>query len=260
MLPYVEQQALFNAWNFGGDYAYYQGTYDSNFRYGGIYNLTVSATRITAYMCPSDGSNTSLSNIGSTISGVPYLVTSQDYVVNFGNLVMAQPATYNNIPFLGAPFADLDGRLSGASTGTSGQYVFNFSTISDGLTNTLLASETVVGQGKSAGQYNAPYDLRGFSWWGSASTFTGWMTPNSTLPDVLEASSYCIYPYPNNPPCTQPTSTLLRMNAARSRHPGGVNATMADGSVKFFKNSISLNVWRALSSTHGAEIVSADAY
>jgi prepilin-type processing-associated H-X9-DG protein len=50
------------------------------------------------------------------------------------------------------------------------------------------------------------------------------------------------------------------MNAARSRHPGGVNAAMADGSVKFFKNSINLNIWRALSSTHGGEIISSDAY
>jgi prepilin-type N-terminal cleavage/methylation domain-containing protein/prepilin-type processing-associated H-X9-DG protein len=259
MLPYVEQQALFNAWNFGGDYAYYQGTYDSNFRYGGIYNLTVSSTRVTAYMCPSDGNNASLSNIGSTIAGKSFLVTSQNYVVNFGNLHTAQPASYNNVPFLGAPFADIDGRLSGVSTGTSGQYVFNFSTINDGLTNTLLASECIVGTGKGA-QYNASYDLRGFSWWGSASSFTGWMTPNSTLPDVLEASSYCVYPYPNNPPCTQPTTSLPKMNAARSRHPGGVNAAMADGSVKFFKNSISLNIWRALSSTHGGEVISSDAY
>jgi prepilin-type processing-associated H-X9-DG protein len=50
------------------------------------------------------------------------------------------------------------------------------------------------------------------------------------------------------------------MNAARSRHPGGVNATFADGSVKFCKNSINVNIWRALSSTHGAEVISADAY
>jgi prepilin-type N-terminal cleavage/methylation domain-containing protein/prepilin-type processing-associated H-X9-DG protein len=259
MLPYVEQQALFNAWNFGGDYAYYQGTYDSNFRYGGIYNLTVSSTRVNAYMCPSDGNNASLSNIGSTIAGKSFLVTSQNYVVNFGNLHTAQPATYNNVPFLGAPFADIDGRLSGVSTGTSGQYVFNFSTINDGLTNTLLASECIVGTGKG-GPYNASYDLRGFSWWGSAASFVGWLLPNTTLPDVTESSAYCVYPYPNNPPCTQPTSSLPKMNAARSRHPGGVNAAMADGSVKFFKNSINLNIWRALSSTHGGEVISSDAY
>ncbi len=40
----------------------------------------------------------------------------------------------------------------------------------------------------------------------------------------------------------------------------GVNVTMGDGSVKFLKDSISLGVWRALSSTRGGEVISADAY
>jgi prepilin-type N-terminal cleavage/methylation domain-containing protein/prepilin-type processing-associated H-X9-DG protein len=259
MLPQIEQQSLFNAWNFGGDYLYYQGQYDAPLRYGGVANLTVTSTRVNAYMCPSDGNNQSLTGIGSTLSGVLYRITSQNYVVNFGNLHTPQQNSYMNVPFLGAPFSDHDSRLTGVSAGTRGQYVFNFSSINDGLTNTLLASECIVGVG-TGGQYKSSYDLRGFSWWGSAASFVGWLAPNSTLPDVLEASTYCVYPAPNNPPCTQPTTALPKMNAARSQHPGGVNVTMADGSVKFMKNSISLNVWRALSSTKGSEIVSSDAY
>ena len=51
-----------------------------------------------------------------------------------------------------------------------------------------------------------------------------------------------------------------RNTGARSRHPGGVNVAMCDGSVKFMKNSISLNVWRALSTTQGGEVISSDAY
>jgi hypothetical protein len=39
-----------------------------------------------------------------------------------------------------------------------------------------------------------------------------------------------------------------------------VNATMVDGSVKFFKNTISLTVWRALATTKGGEIISADSF
>ena len=34
--------------------------------------------------------------------------------------------------------------------------------------------------------------------------------------------------------------------AARSYHPGGVNFATADGSIKFIKNTISMNTWRAL--------------
>ena len=48
--------------------------------------------------------------------------------------------------------------------------------------------------------------------------------------------------------------------AARSRHAGGVNAAMCDGSVRFFKNSVNLNVWQAVSTTKGGEVVSADSF
>jgi prepilin-type processing-associated H-X9-DG protein len=41
--------------------------------------------------------------------------------------------------------------------------------------------------------------------------------------------------------------------AARSRHPGGVNAVMCDGSVRFFADSIQLSTWAALSSMNGGE-------
>jgi prepilin-type processing-associated H-X9-DG protein len=48
--------------------------------------------------------------------------------------------------------------------------------------------------------------------------------------------------------------------AARSFHSGGANALLADGSVKFFKNSIAVTVWRALSTPNGAEVISADSF
>ena len=35
---------------------------------------------------------------------------------------------------------------------------------------------------------------------------------------------------------------------------------MADGSVKFFKESVNPNVWMALSTRAGGEVVSADSY
>ena len=45
-----------------------------------------------------------------------------------------------------------------------------------------------------------------------------------------------------------------------SRHPGGANFLMADGSVKFLKKSINLATYCALGSRAGGEVVSADAY
>ena len=48
--------------------------------------------------------------------------------------------------------------------------------------------------------------------------------------------------------------------AARSYHPGGANAAMADGSVRFVKNSINLPTWNAIGTRAGSEVISADAY
>ena len=47
---------------------------------------------------------------------------------------------------------------------------------------------------------------------------------------------------------------------ARSYHPGGINAAFGDGSVKFIKNTVNGNTWRALGSVQGGEVISADAY
>jgi prepilin-type processing-associated H-X9-DG protein len=40
---------------------------------------------------------------------------------------------------------------------------------------------------------------------------------------------------------------------ARSFHPGGVNAALGDGSVRFFPDTINVDTWRALATTYGGE-------
>jgi prepilin-type processing-associated H-X9-DG protein len=50
------------------------------------------------------------------------------------------------------------------------------------------------------------------------------------------------------------------MTNATSLHPGGVNVCMGDGSVKFVKNTISRQIWVALGTRDGGEILSADSY
>jgi prepilin-type processing-associated H-X9-DG protein len=44
---------------------------------------------------------------------------------------------------------------------------------------------------------------------------------------------------------------------ARSLHPRGVNAAMADGSVRFVADEIDLAPWQALGSINGGEVVGA---
>jgi prepilin-type processing-associated H-X9-DG protein len=41
--------------------------------------------------------------------------------------------------------------------------------------------------------------------------------------------------------------------AARGYHPGGVNALLMDGSSRFFSNSVSLALWRALGTRQGGK-------
>jgi len=48
--------------------------------------------------------------------------------------------------------------------------------------------------------------------------------------------------------------------ATRSYHPGGSNVAMADGSVRFAKNTVAISVWRALGTRAGGEVISADSY
>ena len=46
---------------------------------------------------------------------------------------------------------------------------------------------------------------------------------------------------------------------ASSYHPGGVNALFLDGTVRFIKESIAYNIWTAIATVAGGEVVSADA-
>src|SRR5262249_46258817 len=154
VLPFVEQESLFKLYvNFGGN----DGTGP---RYGSGPNLAVTRTRLAILTCPSDRPNAPRNGI-----------TNHNDVVNYGNTSLyALPL--NGVPFLGAPFNcyngiptssaghDWDDDAS-ATPGILGRPV-PFAEIVDGLSNTLLVSETVQGQGS---------DLRGFTWWGSVSGF-----------------------------------------------------------------------------------------
>ncbi len=66
-----------------------------------------------------------------------------------------------------------------------------------------------------------------------ASTFSTYLRPNDPTPDMH--------------------SMGIGFFAARSGHPGGVHAAMADGSVHFIADEISLEAWRAFGTRSGGE-------
>jgi prepilin-type processing-associated H-X9-DG protein len=128
--------------------------------------------------------------------------------------------------------------------------------ISDGTSNTMMASEIRIGPDSGTKS-----DSRGDVWSVTKCgyMFTAATTPNSPLPDQLDGTSGC----PNalvDPRCYAASGAQREYNAARSYHPGGVNVLFTDGSVRFIKNSVNLTVWRPLSTKDGGEVISADAY
>ncbi len=240
-LPFLEGTNTFNSFNFVEGPTPAFGKANNIFRYGGVGNRTVSANRIASYTCPSDTPDANMN------------VLSYNYAVNFGTTANNQVDDLNGVKFLGAPFSDMV-KGTGSSTGNKGG-AYGFRDFTDGSSNILMASEVVIGQDIGGS------DLRGYTHWGDASAFETYLAPNSTDFDRIYTASLCKYPAGNNPPCAQSINpTAPNMMAARSRHPGGLNAAMCDGSVRFFKNSIAINTWRAVSSTQGGEIVSADSF
>ncbi len=238
LLPYIEQQPLYNAYNQLGD-SVNDVTLGSLLLYTGPVNETVTTQRLAVFTCPADTPNAPLED-----------VTSHNYGCNYGNTDIYADPSLNGVKFGGAPFGDIGADPTHPSSGTRS---VGLAQITDGTSRTMLAAELVQGQGA---------DLRGFTWYGPSSGFTTYLGPNSPLPDVLTEQSQCFYPYSTNPPCTWNTvqDDVPVYLASRSRHPSGLNVLLADGSAHFLKNQLSLSVWQALSTTQGGEIVSDDAY
>jgi prepilin-type processing-associated H-X9-DG protein len=191
-----------------------------------------------------------VATITSRDTSFPYHLGN--YLVNWGNVTYTQggvatanpykgPIPGDPVPFLGAPFA-LDKS-------------FGLQAITDGTSNALLMAEVI-----SCVPNGSAQDLRGLVYndGSGGCMFMAYTTPNSKIPDQI--NTYCVYPYFNNPPCIDIGGNGPAFNAARSYHSGGVNALKADGSAAFYKDSVALPVWRALSTTMGNEVISADSY
>ena len=204
-----------------------------------IRNLEVIRNQIPTLTCPSDEAQIDVGGPGRAGT----LAAFHNYVANYGNtnhigwdyLAPANPAY---IKYLGSPFVGDDWNVKH-------QRIVKFHEITDGLSNTLLASETVQGR---AG------DLRGFTWWGWAAGFETFAVPNASDPDTMQQATYCNATILENPPCNGQSAGNIFKAAARSRHPGGVTVAMCDSSVRFVVNEVDLSTWRAASTTQGEEV------
>jgi hypothetical protein len=148
--------------------------------------------------------------------------------------------------------------------------------VTDGLSNTVAFSESLLGEGPTMASGPIP---------GSHKTIYANVSPpltqaacdaanlwNVQLPrgylwasGEIRCASYNHYygPNPPNYDCVANLSTpgvqqytAVGFRAARSNHMGGVNVLIADGGVRFIDDAIDLTIWRAISTRSGDEAVS----
>ncbi|QDU88923.1 putative major pilin subunit [Pirellulimonas nuda] len=191
--------------------------------------------KVDLYYCPSDE--------GSDQLGGGHNRRRGNYVVNWGNVTYGQTAgairgqTVDDMPK--APFSHIGGdRNKPRKTA--------FRNITDGTSHTLLMSETLKGWSINDDDWRGDImnDDGGFR-------FHTLVTPNSSVADIIINGWFQETGDPNMPAIAGERSRQVA--AARSRHPGGVNAVLCDGSVTFFSEDINIAAWMALGTMDGGE-------
>jgi prepilin-type N-terminal cleavage/methylation domain-containing protein/prepilin-type processing-associated H-X9-DG protein len=250
LTPYLEQTSVYNALNMNwplssgpaGSYGVGPWTFFPA-------NLTVKQMTVGLFLCPSDHGQRPDPASGPT----NYAFCTGDGL-NGG--------------------ATVPGDVIGAN-GVFCTVTASMATIRDGSSNTVAASESLLGTGAGtmaagssppeprraiARAASVPFNDalcqaagngwrldKGNGWWDGdyrSTLFNHGLTPNSKRYDCLHPTT------PHNP----------AWRAARSFHPGGVNVLFCDGGVRYVKDSVAPVAWRALATRAGNEAVSSDAY
>jgi prepilin-type N-terminal cleavage/methylation domain-containing protein/prepilin-type processing-associated H-X9-DG protein len=276
LLPYLEQQSLYNASNFSINVI--------NGAVGVWINSTAIHTRVNGFLCPSDTPPS-----WPTITVDKSTAPGNNYFASVGSSL-----EFDNSRTAGPP----NGIFGYIKAGSGGPVTL--SAITDGTSNTIAFGEWQVGDGNDAvisvpndiifiGSYppgvsrntpqmQLPAGASPFQQWvqlcGSnralgadrTSSHTSqlgmgwaWGLPGFSIGNVVLA------PNPKTPNCSVDSgssNTIWNpgMWTLSSRHPGGAGVLLADGSVKFLKDSTSLPVIWGLGSRAQGEVISADAY
>lgn len=244
MLPFLEQTHVFNAINFSGSWRADATGYDPN--------LTVRGVAISTFLCPSDAMN-----------NVPAGWAGNNYRANEGTMFLHtyNPADPSNVNYSMPP-------PNGVFFNSE---VHGMQEVPDGTSNTALFSEHIKGDFNQSiasersdtfrpGTYPATmdeavqfcnnFDWKDLSYQGVSDVGAPWIYGYHSTTTYYHTAG------PNRRSCMYPPSRIA--TTANSNHPGGVNVSMGDGSVKFIKESISIQTWRALGTRNQAEIISSD--
>jgi prepilin-type N-terminal cleavage/methylation domain-containing protein/prepilin-type processing-associated H-X9-DG protein len=216
VLPFIEQTPL-------------HGMYDFRLiRSRDGVNAQVVTVDVAVYRCPSD----LLNQPKWDNSGV--LFARGNYGVNGGAGNIFSRSNFDEVGAERGPFHA--GRHYGA----------NFAAILDGTSNTVMLAEILAGMRSG--------DVRGAWAYPSGAYITGGSPHYSNPRYLLKPNSYAL----DDNWCDRPafcsadnTDRQLRclsggsraFQTSRSRHPGGVNVCLCDGSVRFLSDTIELNTW-----------------
>jgi prepilin-type processing-associated H-X9-DG protein len=217
-------------------------------------NSTVAQTKISIFQCPSDRAMQFQVNpgyAGGFLSGFQF--TKGNYGVSWGNTNWAAQYDTGNgglaAQYLPAAFGH-DGTISLAS-------------VTDGTSSTVFTGEVMQG---------AQFDIRGVMWSSipGGGSFMTRFTPNGVT-DFLNIKSggdflnnapglFCVSDPVQGLPCFPGAGDRTAFAGSRSKHPGGVNVGMGDGSVRFVKSTINPVTWIGLNTIKSGEVISADSY
>ncbi|WP_169973860.1 DUF1559 domain-containing protein [Tautonia rosea] len=255
LLPQMEQQSIFNAVNFSIMWGENRG---GGWRWNPIYmgqqNSTVRVTVINSLICPSDDSENIDTTNADDIWNDPAAGTS--YVGNMGDNCLACAGSLGDprngqlilcsdtgrlcrLPQLGHNRLSGEQQQNGTTAGSGIFWAWGsnvgIESVRDGTSNTFLAGEQI----RRVTRWNS---------WVHANQSVG----STAVPlNFRQVGSDGSWPVVGN---------WTRQISFRSFHPGGANFAMADGSVKFIKETINFNIYQALSTRNQGEIISADSY
>ena len=227
---------------------------------------------IATYLCPSDGQNRVIFiDDGQPRNNTNYAFNRGDWFVWGGSASAPQPGSpfrVNVTVPIAAVTDGLSNTLFAAEVKTHTPYLLNCS----GLRYAPLGSQPIPGPnddplaiaqyvGCSGGLAELRPDSGHSEWEDGNTSQTGFTTawpPNKVTPGRFGGNSV-------------PDTDLIAIReenggptfaavTARSFHPGGVNALMGDGSVRFIKSTIDGRTWRALGTVAGGEVISSDSY
>ena len=243
--PHLEQTAIYNSMDLT------QPMYDATNNITAQNKASV-VQKVPIFLCPSD-------------RGVP--VSSAYGVTDMGpaNYVACHGTGLSGGGY-GSPIA-----ADGVFPAVTGSRVTD---VTDGTSNTAALSESILGDGAEVsstqpGDETVAYKYTGFS--GTLPSDSACAGPPSSwngynrrgfmwASGEARCVSYNHYYTPNSKSfdcvANDPTKTYISVGyrAARSRHTGGVNVLLADGSVQFVTNAVPAPTWQALATRAAGDV------